>query len=200
MLLARAGTAARGETMSQRNEALFDVHGVSPEHTPQQGVAVGNAMLIALGAGGPLSAKEMDEFVSIATAYGATPDAIESWKRFEYLNGKLSEHIQLEPRLARHMLYEAIRICSADAPPGAIAKLAQVARVLGVDAHVLASLEAVATAEVALRQARADVSAAANGRPKGTPPGVTAGLATIAEKEGQLRKMRIVTMDSGKPG
>jgi hypothetical protein len=186
--------------MSQRNEALFEVHGVSPEHTPQQGVAVGNAMLIALGAGGPLSVKEMEAFLSIATAYGATPDALEGWKRFDHANGKLEDHVQLDPRLARHMLYEAIRICSADAPEGPVAKLVEVARVLGVDRFVLASLEAVATAEVALRQARSELSVAGNGLPKGTPPSVTAGLAVIAEKEGQLRKVRIAMMETGKPG
>jgi hypothetical protein len=188
--------------MSQRNEALFEVHGVSPEHTPQQGVAVGKALLIALGAGGPLSAKEMDAFVSIATAYGATPDAIEGWKRFEYANAKLSDHIQLDPRLARHMLYEAIRICSPDAPPGSVAKLAKVARALGLQIDVLATLEALATSEAALRQARADASKAGEGLPEGkeNPAGVAAGLALIAEKEAYLRSMRIATMDSGKPG
>jgi hypothetical protein len=186
--------------MSQRNDALFEVHGVSPEHTPEQGIAVGNALLIALGAGGPLSAREMDEFFSIATAYGATPHALEGWKRFDYAKGKVSDHIQLDPRLARHMLYEAIRILSAGAPPGPVAKIAAVARVLGVDAGERASLEAVAGAEVTLRQARAEVAMAGKGLPKGTPPGVTAGLAAIADKEAQLRKMRIAAMESGKPG
>ena len=70
--------------MSQTNEALFEIHGMSPEHTQEQTVAVGNAMLVALGSGGPLSAAEMDKFLSLATEYGATPDAIDGWKRFDY--------------------------------------------------------------------------------------------------------------------
>jgi len=184
--------------MSQRNEALFDVHGVSPEHTPEQGVAVGNALLIALGSGGPLSAKEMEAFLSIATEYGATPDAIDGWKRFDYASGKVSDHIQLDPRLARHMMYEAIRICSADAPPGPIAKLGNVARALGVDLAAHASLEAFVTTEAALRDARSELPATADNLKKGRPASATAALAAIAEQEGKLRKLRLSTMDTGK--
>ena len=188
--------------MSQRNEALFEVHGVSPEHTPEQGVAVGNAMLIALGSGGPLSAKEMEAFLSIATEYGATPDAIDGWKRFDYAGGKVSEHIQLDPRLARHLLYEAMRICQADVASGPAEKNASVASALGVEQGELATLEAVMAAEGALSEARLAMSEACNNLPEGkpTPPTVTAGLAAIAQKEGQLRTMRIAVMDSGKPG
>jgi hypothetical protein len=185
--------------MSQRNEALLEVHGVAPEHTHEQAVAMGKAMLVALGSGGPLSPEQMEAFVSIATAYGATPDAIEGWKRFDYASGKVSDHLQLDPRLARHMMWEAIRICRVGAPPGAAAKLGNVARALGIDRAVLAPLEAVATGEDALQKARATVSAAGQGLKKGTPPGVTAGLAAIAEKEALLRKMRIATMETGKP-
>lgn len=188
--------------MNQNNEALVRVHGVSPGHTPEQGVAVGNAVLIAVGAGGPLSAEEMAEFLSIATEYGAPPDAIDGWKRFDYAGGKVSEHLQLDPRLARHLLYEALRICHADAASAPAEKKAGVARALGVDPGELATLEAVMTAEGALSQARLAMSEAAGKLPEGkpTPPTMTAGLAAIAQKEGQLRAMRIAVMDSGKPG
>lgn len=185
--------------MSQRNEALFEIHGVSPEHTHEQAVAVGKAMLIALSADGPLSPQEMETFLSIATAYGATPEAIEGWKRFDPTKGKVSDHLQLEPRLGRHMMYDAIRICRAGAALGSVAKLSSVARALGIDRAVLAPLEAVATGEDALRKARELVTAASSELKQGTPPGATAGLATIAEKEAHLRKMRIATMETGKP-
>jgi hypothetical protein len=185
--------------MSERNEALFEVHGVSPEHTPEQGVALGKAMLIALGSAGPLSAKEMEAFLAIATEYGATPEAIEGWKRFDYANGKVDDHLKLDARLARHMMYDAIRICAADAPPGPIAKVAQVGRALGIDRGALASLEAVTTAEDALRRARSALSAAGKGMAKGMPPAALAGLGGLAAQESKLRTMRLSIMDSGKP-
>jgi hypothetical protein len=185
--------------MSQRNEALFEAHGVSPEHTHEQGVALGNALLIALGSGGPLSASEMEEFVSNATAYGATPEALAAWKRFDYTRGKISDHVELHPRLARHMLYEAIRICGAGAPPGPIAKLVDVARALGLDRGALAALEGVNAGEVALRRARADLSAGVEGRASATLPGVVASFERIAKQADKLRNMRISTMETGKP-
>jgi ATPase subunit of ABC transporter with duplicated ATPase domains len=189
----------RRTTMSQRNEALLEVHGVSPEHTHEQAVAVGNALLIALGSAGSLTPKEMETFLSIATSYGASPDAIEGWKRFDYAGGKIADHVQLEPRLARHLMWEAIRICRAGSPPGADAKLSKVARALAVDIAVLAPLQGFATAEDALEKGRAALIEGTAGMKKGTPQGATAGLAAIAEKAAYLRKMRIATMETGKP-
>lgn len=185
--------------MSQRNEALFENHGVSPEHTPEQAVALGNAMLIALGSGGRVSSREMEELVSIAKGYGATPEAIAAWKRFDYAKGKISDQIQLTPRLARHMLYEAIRICSAGAPPGPVAKLAGVAGALGTEPGVLEALQAVVMAEDSLRDARSKLTEA-GGEVKNAPAGSTrVAFATIGDKERDMRRMRLSTMATGKP-
>ena len=182
--------------MSQRNEALFDIHGVSPEHTHEQAARVGNALLIALGSGGLLSAAEMEAFVSIAQGYGATPDAIDAWKRFDYASGKIADQITRDARLARHMLYEAVRICSA--PPGTAAKLVGVAAALGTEPGVLETLQAVVAAEESLREARATL--AATDREAKTPAGATkAAYAAIAVKEAEMRKLRLSTMETGKP-
>ena len=100
--------------MSEKNQALFEAHGVSPGSTPAERVAIGKAMLIAVGAGGSLSPGEMERFLSLATAYGADPEAIDEWKRFDYARARLSDHFKGDARLARHLVYDAIRICRAD--------------------------------------------------------------------------------------
>lgn len=186
--------------MRERNEALFESHGAAPEHTHEQAIRVGNAMLIALGAGGPLSAAEMDAFLSIAGAYGATPDAIDAWKRFAYASGKIADHVELNPRLARHMLYEAIRVCRAGVPPGSgpVAKLGSIAAALGTEPGVVDTLQAIVLGEESLREARATV--AATEKEEKTPSGSTkAAFAAIDEKAAGMRKMRLSTMETGKP-
>lgn len=184
--------------MSQRNETLFESHGVSPEHTHEQAIALGNAMLIALGAGGPLSAEEMDAFVSIAKGYGATPEAIDGWRRFDPASGKIADHIQLTPRLARHMLYEAVRICGAGAPSAPVAKLAGVAGALGAEPGVRETLEAVVMAEASMQEARATL-AATEAEPK-TPSGSTkAAFAAIDETAAGMKRLRLAMMETGKP-
>src|SRR4051812_43367789 len=99
--------------MTEENQALVEIHGVSPEYSAEQGVAVGNAMLIVLGSAGLIMSTEMERFVAIATEYGATPEAIGGWRRFDYANAKLADQMSVEPRLARHMMYEAVRIVRA---------------------------------------------------------------------------------------
>lgn len=186
--------------MTEKNEALLEVHGISPEHTGEQADAVGRAMLIALGAAGRISAKEMEAFVAIATEYGATPEMIEAWRRFDYADAQIAEQpIDMTPRLARHLMYEAIRIERAAAPSGPCPKLTAVARALGVHELVVRTLDAVASASLALRGMRAGVEGAAEGRPGGMPPGAAGGLASIAEQAAKLRELRIKTMDEESP-
>jgi hypothetical protein len=181
----------------QRNEALAAVHGVSPEHTEEQATAVGNAMLIALGSAGLILSMEMNRFVEIATDYDAQPEAIAGWRRFDYANAKLAEHMNVEPRLARHMMYEAIRIVRPSAPPGPSRKLTAVARTLAVQPAVVSMLEAALTAEEALDRARALLERAKKRRPGVVSQKVKTGLATIAEQEEDIRQMRLKTMENG---
>jgi hypothetical protein len=181
--------------MSPRNDALFEAHGVSPEHPRDQAVAIGNALLIALGGSRGISKDEMATFVSIATAYGAPPDVIEGWQRFDSAGGKISDHVALEPRLARHLMYEALRICGGGTVSGPGSRVMDIARSLGVDRAVLAPLEAVVNAEEALRGARSTMSENA-----GTAGPPSAALTALAESEAKLRRMRIAIMETGKPG
>jgi hypothetical protein len=185
--------------MTEENKALLEVHGVSPEHTDEQAGAVGRAMLIALGAAGRISAKEMEGFVAIAIEYGATHDLIVGWRKFNYADAEIAEQIDLTGRLARHMMYDAIRIVRAGAPPGPCPKLAAVARALGVHVAVATTLDGVATADQALRGMRSTVEAATKGRPGGVPAGAEAGLASIIEEAAKLRELRIKTMDEEPP-
>jgi uncharacterized tellurite resistance protein B-like protein len=183
--------------MAEKNEALLRVHGVSPEHTPEDRLAVGKALLIVLGAGTALSPREMGSFVSIATTYGATPEEIEAWRRFDHARARLADHLQVEPRLARHLLYDVIRICRTDGVYAARerAKVSEAARLLGVSPTIVASLEAVTEIEGALVKARAALQVIADQRPKGAVPGAVAGLKEITEQEASIRRTRISTME-----
>jgi hypothetical protein len=183
--------------MTEENQALVEVHGVSPEHTAEQGVAVGNALLIVLGSAGLIMSTEMERFVDIATEYGAPPEAIGGWRRFDYAHAKLADQMSVEPRLARHLMYEAVRIVRAGAPPGPLRKITAVARALGVQSAVVSMLEAAVTAEEALRRARAQLERSLKRRPGVVPKAVTAGFATIAEQEGDIRRMRLRAMEDG---
>lgn len=181
----------------QRNETLVAIHGVSPEHTEEQATAVGNAMLIALGSAGLILSMEMNRFVEIATDYDATDEAIAGWRRFDYANATLEDQITVEPRLARHMMYEAIRIVRPSAPPGPSRKLTAVARTLAVQPATVSMLEAAVTAEEALARARATLERTMKRRPGMVSPKIATGLATIAEQEGDIREMRLKTMENG---
>lgn len=185
--------------MMEKNEALFETHGVSPDYTEAQAEGVVRAMLIALGASGWISAKEMERFVEIATEYGATLGMIERWRKFDYANAQLADQIEMTPRLARHMMYDAIRIVRAATPSGPCPKLTAVARALGVHDVVAKMLDSVASADQALRGMRAGVEEASRGRPGGMPPGAVGGLASITEQTAKLRELRIKTMEEESP-
>jgi hypothetical protein len=181
----------------QRNEALVQIHGVAPEHTEEQATAVGNAMLIVLGTAGLILSMEMDRFVELAAEYDATPEEIAGWRRFDYANAKLADQMSVGARLARHMMYEAIRIVRPSAPPGPSRKLTAVARTLGVQQAVVSMLEASVTAEEMLARARTTLERAMKRRPGMVSAKVAAGLATIAEQEGDIRQMRLKAMENG---
>jgi hypothetical protein len=181
----------------EMNAALVETHGLPPEHTAEQAIAVGNALLIALGSAGGISAREMLRFVVIATEYGATPEAIEGWRRFDYANAKLADQMNVDPRLARHLMYEAIRIVREVAPPGPSRKITAVARALGVQPPVVSLLEAAVTAEGALARARETLERSVKRRRGTVPPALAAGLASIAEQEADIREMRLKAMDHG---
>jgi hypothetical protein len=185
--------------MSEKNQALLEVHGVSPESTPEERVAIGKAMLIAVGAGGSLSPSEMECFLSVATAYGAAPEAIVEWKRFDHTHARLADHFEGDARLARHLMYDVIRICRAGGDAKrARAKAAEAGRLLGVHPSLVSSLEGIIEAEGALRHARAAVEVTVKGRTDGVPAPIAAGLGEIAEQEASLRRTRISMMDEDK--
>ncbi|MFT3772852.1 MAG: hypothetical protein QM820_46290 [Minicystis sp.] len=181
----------------QRNEALVEVHGVSPEHTEEQATAVGNAMLIVLGSAGLIMSMEMNRFVEIAADYDATPEEIAGWRRFDYANANLADQMSVEPRLARHMMYEAVRIIRPSAPPGPSRKITAVARTLGVQQATVSMLEAAVTAEEMLARARATLERSAKRRPGVVSPKIEAGFATITEQEADIRQMRLKAMEDG---
>lgn len=181
----------------EQNEALLEIHGVSPEYTREQGVAVGNSLLIVMGSVGMILNGEMERFVAIATTYGASPEEIAGWRRFDYANAKLADQTEVGPRLARHLMYEAIRIVRAMAPPGPSRKITAIGRALGVQPAVVSMLEAAVTAEEALGRARARLSRSAKRRPGVVSAPVAAGLASVAEQEEDIRRMRLKSMDEG---
>lgn len=179
------------------NAALVEIHGVLPEYTAEQAIAVGNAMLIVLGCAGLVLATEMATFVTIATEYGATPEALAGWRRFDYANAKLGDQMDVGPRLARHMMYDAIRIVRAAAPPGPSRKVTAVARALGVQQAVVSMLDAAVTAEEALGRARAQLERSKKRRRGEVSPALMAGFASIAEQEQDIRRMRLRAMENG---
>jgi hypothetical protein len=184
--------------MTEKNQALMEAHGVSPASTPEERVAIGKAMLIVVGAGGPLSPREMERFLSVATAYGAAPEAIAEWKRFDHAHARLSDHFSGDARLARHLTYDAIRICRAEGDrTRARARAAEAGRLLGVHPSLVTSLEGILDAEEALRQAHAAVQATVKGQTSDVP-GVVAGLEEIATKQATLRRTRLSMMDEDK--
>jgi hypothetical protein len=184
------------QTMSKTNQALIEAHGVSPEATPEERLAIGKAMLTAVGAGSALSPKEMERFLSVATAYGADPDAIDEWKRFDYANARIADHFKGNAQLARHLMYDVIRICRADGDAARQrARAREAGRILGVHPGLVASLGGIIEAEEALRNACAAIQVTVTARTNGTPPAAAAGLDKIAEQEASLRKKRLSIMD-----
>jgi hypothetical protein len=183
--------------MSDEKAALREAHGVSPEASPEERLAIGKALLIALGASGPLSAKQMERFVAIATSYGASPDAIDAVKRFDYARARIDDATKPGAKLARHLMYEAIRISRAEGTYGERerAKVAEAGRALRVPAGIVAALEGIVDGEEALRKARAAIQAAASARGAGAPSSIAAGLAQLAEQESALQRTRIEMMD-----
>lgn len=185
--------------MTGTNQILIEAHGASPESTPEQRAAIGKAVLTAVGAGGPLSPREMERFLAIATAYGAEAEAIGEWKRFDPASARLSDHFPGGARLGRHLAYEALRVCRAEGDPKrARARATEAARLLGVHAGFVASLLGIIESEEALQKARAAIEASGKGRAGGAPEAALAGLREITEKEFTLRHARLSLMDEDK--
>ena len=132
--------------------------------TKQVWINYGYACLTMAGADGEVAEAEFNHLADGAVAMGATEDIIQAWRDFDFKSGDLNE---LLPTLvadapinaARSLVYSGIKMSRADGryhpdEQGAVMKAAEI---LGVEAHVVSSLEALAEMEDSVERLRASL-------------------------------------------
>jgi uncharacterized tellurite resistance protein B-like protein len=141
-----------------------EVHGdVAPDESSIDALArfdwlkLGRAILVVAAADAPLSEEERTHFLGMAAAYGGLTEAeLRALADFDPRTSPLEALLTPEYRdWSRAFLYEAIKTASVggytDAERRAVRRAA---KLLGVDAAVVAVIEAVVEAEAAVRKAR----------------------------------------------
>ena len=150
-----------GPDPSRANEFFWRYHygAVPSDWTVEMMLAYGKAVMIIMAADGEISPAEMEQFIGIGRALGAPPEMVDALKTFDPRNASLEDILKgfKDGVPARAMLYDAIVCASADkhyhpAEQGAVSKAA---RLLGIDASVVAALEGLAEMESTLRRTRA---------------------------------------------
>ena len=114
------------------------------------------ALMIIAGADGEISAGESDWFYDRGRAMGVPEFVLEDFKRFDWRNAKLEDHVGTNHAVARILLYDAITMSGADGDYSAeeAEQVRNAARLMGVSEDVVDALEGIVAMEKALRDAR----------------------------------------------
>jgi tellurite resistance protein len=142
--------------------AIFDTHilrehyGITMPFPPELRAKVGKAVLTVAGADGTLSTQELNYFLGLVRAEGASDALLEEFQRFDYANADLGQFLDRETRpLARMMLYDAVRVARADGvSPKEREKAIQMAKELGVEPNIVPAIEGLLGIEDSLNAAR----------------------------------------------
>lgn len=119
-------------------------------------IRVVKAMMICAGADG-LSPAELEYSLAVAICYGASPEALEELRRFDFEHAKLEDYLKNDDRVPkRALLYDAIRVSHADGVYAEAERAAvrDAADLLGIDEPSVIALEGMVELEAALRKAR----------------------------------------------
>ena len=140
---------------------LVDIHGDAVEtvgHAIPMAARLkfGKAVLVIAAADGVLSDTERNYFLDTARSYGASDSVLEECKKFDPKSVKLDDLLDPEyKQLARHFVYDAIRVSAADGyHEKEAAAVRKAAKILGVDDWAVTAIEALIGAEDGLRKAR----------------------------------------------
>jgi tellurite resistance protein len=147
--------------MAKAPQYLVEVHGDPATHAAHEipmkaQVDFGKAVLVIAAADGVLSDVERNYFIEMARGFGAPEAALEEYRKFDPKSAKLEDLLDPEYRhMARHFVYDAIRVSRADGyHEKEAAAVRKAAKSLNVDDWVVSSLEALIEAEDGLRKTR----------------------------------------------
>jgi uncharacterized tellurite resistance protein B-like protein len=141
-----------------RSAALSETHGV-PEMPREAFMSVAKAFKIVLAADGELHPKELAAFRDTCRTYGATDDVLGELEAFDPTGVSVEQAfggMDLSRIPARGLLYDVIKAAQADGDYASAERAAveSAARLLGIDADVLAQLTALVEEENGLRDRR----------------------------------------------
>jgi len=140
------------------SQYLIEVHGdASTQDIPMEArLNFGKAVLVIAAGDGVLSDVELEYYLEMARAFGAPEQALAEYRKFDPHATKLEQ--LLDPKyaqMARHFVYDAIKVASADGYHEKEAEaVRKAAKILGIDEWTVASLEALIEAENGLKKTR----------------------------------------------
>ncbi len=147
--------------MEYNPQYLIEVHGDPSKHASHEipmkaRLDFGKAVLVIAAADGVLSKTERDYFLEMSRGFGAPEPVLEEYRKFDPKSAKLDELLDPEYRhLARHFVYDAIKVARADGYHEKEAEaVRKAAKILGIDDWTVSSIEALIEAEDGLRKAR----------------------------------------------
>jgi uncharacterized tellurite resistance protein B-like protein len=141
------------------NFTLSNEYGLPPLD-PETLARFARTILVILGADGKISPKELEAFMDLGRRVGAPPEGMAAIQTFDWKNANLKDNLPaVSGGWKGLLLYLAIMVASADEEyhPSERAKVHQAAEALGVNPALVAAIEGVAAAEIALRNARVEL-------------------------------------------
>lgn len=142
--------------------AIYDTHflrenyGILQPLPDEVRLSIGKAILVAAGADGDLSKREMDYFLGLQKGLGATDAMLEQWQKFDYRGQRMDALLDKATQpYARIVLYDAIRVARSDGVQTLERDaLVRMAKVLRIDPAHVPAIEALLGIEDALNAAR----------------------------------------------
>ena len=140
---------------------LRDIHGDAgsdgrPEIPMEVQIKFGKAVMVIAAGDGELSRTERDFFLGMARGFGASEQTIQEYSAFDPHSEKLENLLTPDYRhLARHFLYDAIKVSRTDGyHQKEHEQVLRAAKLLGIDAWTVQAIEAIVQAEEGLRATR----------------------------------------------
>ena len=143
-------------TTSSAPSDLFKMtHDFSPSGEMLEHFA--KTLIITCGADGEISEPEWAALTALGQGYGLGPEALVALRGWDYRGARLEDFAPAlkDARVARGIVYEAVRLASADAyHEKERAAVGQLAGLLEVDAGTVRAIEALVETEAGLRRTR----------------------------------------------
>jgi tellurite resistance protein len=134
--------------------------GAGLPNDPTRFMRAGKAVLVVAGADGEVSPAELDYLLGLASAYGAPPEAMDEYRKFDYKKAKLEELITADDGkyglTGEVIVYDAIRVSYADGhfAPAEHQAAVKLASLLGVNQQKFDAIVKLVEAENRMRNER----------------------------------------------